>query len=101
MLFMDYGAIVDGYRHNKYPEYPVVVSEIASISRDEKEVFAFTTQLVNWMDECPWIFEYSFFGCMKELADSFVSPAAQLMDSEGKMKPLMAKLMNEQPMSAV
>ncbi|KAH8591100.1 glycosyl hydrolase catalytic core-domain-containing protein [Bisporella sp. PMI_857] len=87
--------------HNKYPDFPVVVSEIASNSRDKKDVFAFTAQLANWMDECPWIFEYSFFGCMKEVADDFVSPAAQLMDKDGRMTDLMKKLMHEQPMSGI
>ncbi len=88
-----------GCRHSKYPEYPVVVSEIASISRDKKDVFRFTAQVANWMDECPWVFEYAFFGCMANAADSFVSPEAQLMNHDGTFKLLMTKLMNEQPMT--
>lgn len=87
--------------HNKYPQYPVVVSEIASISRDKKEVFAFTVQLANWMDECPWVFEYAFFGCMARIADDFVSPEAQLMNPDGTFRYLMTKLMNEQPMKLI
>ena len=79
----------------------MVVSEIASISRNKKEVFAFTAQVVNWMDQCPWIFEYSFFGCMREIADGFVSPEAQLMNSDGTLKYLMTKLMKEQPMTGL
>jgi len=86
-------------RHQKYPEYHVVVSEIASTSRDKKEAFAFTAQVANWMDQCPWIFEYAFFGCMAKVADDFVSPEAQLMNSDGTLRLLMVKLMNEQPMS--
>ncbi|PMD37371.1 glycoside hydrolase family 128 protein [Hyaloscypha variabilis F] len=85
--------------HQKYPEYPVVVSEIASISRDKKDVFAFTAQVANWMDECPYVFEYSFFGCMAKCADDFVSPEAQLMNSDGTFTHLMEKLMNEQPIT--
>ncbi|TVY90487.1 hypothetical protein LAWI1_G003035 [Lachnellula willkommii] len=85
--------------HQKYPEYQVVVSEIAAISRVKKEVFAFTAQVANWMDQCPWIFEYAFFGCMAKVADDFVSPEAQLMNSDGTLRLLMVKLMNEQPMS--
>jgi len=85
--------------HQKYPEYPVVVSEIASISRDKGEVFKFTIQVSNWLDQCPWIFEYSFFGCMAKLADDFVSPEAQLMNADGTFTYLMKKLMNEQPMT--
>ncbi|KAF2452317.1 hypothetical protein BDY21DRAFT_261648, partial [Lineolata rhizophorae] len=47
--------------HEKYPSKPLVVSEIASISRDKKEVYAFTAEVANWMDDRPWIFEYGFF----------------------------------------
>jgi hypothetical protein len=77
-----------------------VVSEIACISRVQKEVFAFTAQVANWMDEYPYVFEYSFFGCMAKCADEFVSPEAQLMNPDGSFTPLMEKLMNEQPMSS-
>jgi len=87
--------------HNKYPELQVVVSEIASISRSKKEVFDFTAHLANWMDECPWIFEYSFFGCMRHVVDNFVSLEAQLMNSDGTLKYLMYKLMKEQPMTGL
>ncbi len=87
-------------RHEKYPEYLVVVSEIASISRTKKEVFEFTAQVANWMDVCPWIFEYAFFGCMTKIADDFVSPEAQLMNPDGSLRYLMKKIMNEQPMTA-
>lgn len=79
----------------------MVVSELGCISRDEKEVFAFMAHVANWLDECPWIFEYAFFGCMAKVADDFVSPAAQLMNEDGSMRHLMQKLMNEQPMSAI
>lgn len=76
----------------------MVVSEIACISRAKKEVYAFTVQVANWMDECPWIFEYAFFGCMAKVADDFVSPEAQLMNSDGSLKDLTHKLMDERPM---
>jgi hypothetical protein len=79
----------------------VVISEIASISRDKKEVFAFTAQVANWCDQCPWVYEYSFFGCMREVADNFVSPEAQLMNSDGTLRYLMHKFMNEQPMTGL
>ena len=88
-------------RHQKYPRYSIVVSEIASTSRDAKEVFAFTAEVANWMDQCPWILEYAFFGCMAKLADDFVSPQAQLMNPDGSLTDLMKKLMNEQPMTGV
>ncbi len=50
------------------------------------------------MDQCPWVYEHAFFGCMAKAADDFVSPEAQLMNSDGTLKDLMHKLMNEQPM---
>jgi hypothetical protein len=76
-----------------------VVSEIASTSRDKKEVFAFTAQVANWMDECPWVYEYAFFRCMAKVADDFVSPEAQLLNSDGTFRYLMQKFMKEQPMT--
>lgn len=53
------------------------------------------------MDQCPWVLEYSFFGCMRELADDFVSPEAQLMNTDGTMRYLMKKLMEEQPIRPI
>lgn len=50
------------------------------------------------MDEQEWIFEYGFFGCMRSVADDFVSPVAQLMNPDGTFTELMHKYMNEQPM---
>jgi hypothetical protein len=84
-------------QHEKYPKLPVIVTEVASISRKKEEVYAFTAHLANWMDKTDWIFEYAFFGCMMEVADSFVSPAAQLMKKDGSLTELMHKLMTEQP----
>lgn len=50
------------------------------------------------MDECDYIFEYAWFGCMSKVADDFVSPEAQLMDEKGNFTTLMEKLMNERPL---
>ncbi|KAI9789737.1 MAG: hypothetical protein M1835_001462 [Candelina submexicana] len=86
--------------HNKFPKPPVIVSEIASISRDKNEVLQFTAKTVNWMDQTGYIYEYGFFGCMRKLADNFVSPAAQLMNADGTFTDLMNKLMYDQPMKA-
>ncbi|KAH8884377.1 hypothetical protein GQ53DRAFT_846306 [Thozetella sp. PMI_491] len=83
--------------HDKY-HLPVVVSEIACIDRDAKKVEHFTAVMANWMDKTDWVHEYAFFGCMRHVADNFVSPAAQLMDQNGKFTPLMKRLMTEQPM---
>ncbi len=86
--------------HAKFPHQPVIVSEIASISRNYADVLGFTAQLCNWMDETDWVFEYGWFGCMEKLADNFVSPAAQLMNPDGSFKDLMFKLMYDQPIKA-
>ncbi|KAL9116452.1 MAG: hypothetical protein Q9187_007023 [Circinaria calcarea] len=83
--------------HEKYPHLPIIVSEIASTSRDYTDVLSFTAQLANWMDATAWIFEYGVFGCMRELADGVVSPAARLMNRDGAFTDLMYKLMFDQP----
>ena len=86
--------------HAKHPHQPIIVSEIASIARDLPSVMGFTVQLVNWMDKQDYVFEYGFFGCMRKLADNFVSPEAQLMKPDGNFTELMQKLMRDQPMRA-
>lgn len=83
--------------HAKHPNQHIIVSEIASTARDLPSVLGFTAQLANWMDSTDWIFEYGFFGCMRQLADSFVSPEAQLMYKDGSFTDLMMKLMYDQP----
>lgn len=84
--------------HGKFPHQPIVVSEIASTSRDYKDVLSFTVETANWMDKTGWVFEYGFFGCMRQVADGFVSPQAQLMKPDGSFTDLMFKLMYDQPM---
>lgn len=84
--------------HQQYPNQPIIVSEIASIHRNYWDVLGFTVQLANYMDSTPWIFEYGFFGCMRQPADGFVSPVAQLMNTDGTFTGLMYKIMWDQPM---
>jgi hypothetical protein len=93
-----YGADAEGakqYLREMYEIYklPVVVSELASISRDGAQVEAFTEELGRWLDGEEWVIEYGFFGCMPEVADDFVSEKAQLMDKDGNFTKLMHKLM--------
>ncbi|KAK7182136.1 hypothetical protein DPSP01_014059 [Paraphaeosphaeria sporulosa] len=83
--------------HDKFG-LPVIVSEIASIDRNYDSVHAFTRDMCNWMDGVDWIFEYAFFGCMQNMPDDFVSPAARLMDEGGNFTDLMWKYMSDQPM---
>lgn len=86
--------------HKKHPKQHVMVTEIASTSRNHGDVVQFTAKLCNWMDQTPWIFEYGFFGCMRKVADGFVSPEAQLMKPDGHFTELMKKLIHEVPMKA-
>lgn len=75
-------------RHGRYPGLPVNVSEIASISRDAREVERFSREVAAWADATEWVVEYGFFGMMRECADAFVSPQAQLMDGRGELTGL-------------
>lgn len=84
--------------HAKHPRQPLFITEVASISRDYQDVLSFTVEITNWMDKTEWVEEYGFFGCMRQVADSFVSPAAQLMKPDGQFTDLMIKLMHDQPM---
>ncbi|KAL8840884.1 MAG: hypothetical protein Q9170_001148 [Blastenia crenularia] len=84
--------------HSRYPQ-SVIVSEIASTDRNVGSVYNFTVQLANFMDNADWIFEYGFFGCMRQLADGFVSPDAQLMGPDGTFTDLMKKLQWDQPIA--
>ncbi len=86
--------------HARYKR-PIIVSEIASIARDKASVYGFTIQLANFMDETEWVFEYGFFGCMRGLADGFVSPEARLMEPDGRFTDLMMKLQWDQPIKPV
>ena len=86
--------------HSKHPKQKIFVTEVASISRNYNDVVHFTVELANWMDRTDWIEEYGFFGCMRQVADGFVSPQAQLMKPDGQFTDLMQKLMNDQPMKA-
>ncbi|MCJ1317934.1 hypothetical protein MMC15_003261 [Xylographa vitiligo] len=85
--------------HSKYSQ-PIIVSEIASIDRDGASVLGFTSQLANYMDGADWVYEYGFFGCMRQPPDNFVSPAAQLMNPDGSFTDLMDKLMYDQPIQS-
>ena len=85
--------------HDKY-QLPLYITEIASIHRNYIDVLYFTAQLANWMDDTPWVEKYFFFGYMPKLADNFVSPAAQLMNSDTSNRDLMMKLIWDRPIVA-
>lgn len=84
--------------HAQFPHQPLFITEVASISRNYQDVLAFTVEIANWMDGTDFVEEYGFFGCMRAVADDFVSPEAQLMKSDGQFTDLMYKLMYDQPM---
>ena len=64
------------------------------------KIVYFTAQLANWMDDTPWVSHYYFFGWMLHPADNFVSPAAQLMNSDTSNRDLMMKLIWDKPIVA-
>lgn len=73
------------YINEKHTQYklPVVVSEIASTSRDATSVDDFTKGISTWLDGQDFVKSYGFFGATTATVDSFVSPAAQLIDTSG------------------
>ncbi|KAJ8126221.1 hypothetical protein O1611_g7418 [Lasiodiplodia mahajangana] len=84
--------------HNKWPKLKVMVTEIACIDRNYKAVLGFTVKICNWMDTKDYIFEYGLFDFQRKVADSFVSPAAQLMDGNGNFTELGKMYVHQQPM---
>ncbi|KAI5863990.1 glycoside hydrolase family 128 protein [Durotheca rogersii] len=84
--------------HNKWPKHKVMVTEIACIDRDYKAVLAFTVKVCNWLDSQDWVFEYGLFDFQRKVADSFVSPAAQLMDGNGNFTELGKMYVHQQPL---
>ncbi|KAI0839525.1 glycoside hydrolase family 128 protein [Hypoxylon sp. FL0890] len=84
--------------HNKFPKHKVMVTEIACIDRNYQTVLAFTVQVCNWLDSQDWVFEYGLFDFQRKVADSFVSPAAQLMDGNGNFTELGKLYVSQQPM---
>lgn len=91
-----------GYMQNMYRKYglPLYITEIASIHRNYVDVLYFTAQVTRWMDNTDYVSKYFFFGYMPKLADSFVSPAAQLMNSDTSNRDLMMKLIWDRPIIA-
>ncbi|KAL7624219.1 hypothetical protein AAE478_005778 [Parahypoxylon ruwenzoriense] len=86
--------------HKKWPQHPVMVTEIACIDRDYQAVVNFTVKICNWMDNQNWIFEYGLFDFQRNPADGFVSPAAQLMHPDGNFTELGNMYVHQQPMTA-
>jgi uncharacterized protein YkwD len=75
-----------------------MVTEIACIDRDYRAVLNYTVKICNWMDQQDWLFEYGLFDFQRKVADSFVSPAAQLMDAQGNFTELGKMYCHQQPM---
>ncbi|KAI2605124.1 glycoside hydrolase family 128 protein [Hypoxylon fragiforme] len=69
-------------QHDTY-KLPMIGGEIASVNRDRAQVDLFTKEVSKWLDAQSWVVEYGFFGVSTKPADTFVSPAAQLMDGSG------------------
>ncbi|KAI6089191.1 glycoside hydrolase family 128 protein [Hypoxylon rubiginosum] len=71
-------------KHTTY-NLPVIIGEIASTSRDATQVVTFTKEVSKWLDKPAqsWVVEYGFFGVSTSVDDDFVSPAAQMLNSNG------------------
>lgn len=80
--------------HTKY-NLPLFVNEMASTSRDSADVQTFSDTMKQWMDEPEqsWIAQYGFFGASLAVANDWVSPEAQLLDSSGSWTSLGKDLM--------
>lgn len=74
-------------QHKAHP-LPVIVSEIASTSRDPASVDAFSKKISQWLDTTDYVNSYGFFGATPGPVNEFVSPAAQLIDTSGAWTPL-------------
>lgn len=90
------------YMQSMYQKYrlPLYITEIASTHRNYVDVLYFTSQVTNWMDDTDYIAKYFFFGWTPKLVDNFVSPAAQLMNSDTSNRDLMMKLIWDRPIIA-
>lgn len=90
------------YMQSMYQKYrlPLYITEIASIHRNYVDVLYFTAQVTKWMDDTDYVVLYFFFGWMPRPADNFVSPAAQLMNSDTSNRDLMMKLIWDRPIIA-
>ncbi|KAJ4390937.1 hypothetical protein N0V93_004536 [Gnomoniopsis smithogilvyi] len=78
--------------HSKY-NLPVFVNEIACTSRDSADVKQFSDEMTTWMEQQDWIQQYGFFGVSLQVANSWVSPEAQLLDTSGAWTTLGKDLM--------
>lgn len=78
--------------HSKY-NLPIFVNEIACTSRDAGQVQQFSDTMTTWMEQQSWIAQYGFFGASLSVANSWVSPEAQLLDSAGAWTSLGKDLM--------
>ncbi|KAH7039748.1 glycosyl hydrolase catalytic core-domain-containing protein [Microdochium trichocladiopsis] len=67
---------------------PLIVSEIASTSRNYNDVYKFTTTMSDWLDGQSKVKMYGFFGVSRQPVNDFVSPQAQLLDTSGSWTAL-------------
>ncbi|RYE21587.1 MAG: hypothetical protein EOP45_09370 [Sphingobacteriaceae bacterium] len=82
--------------HDKH-QIPLYITEMASIDRNYKNVLEFTGKLCNFCDNTWWVERYALFAIMPRVADGFVSPAAQLLNSNGSFRDLLYKFIYDSP----
>ena len=74
-------------RHERHG-LDVVIVELASTSRDGAVVDRFSKEVGAWLDEQSWVLAYGLFGVERSPVNDFISPAAQLLDAEGRWTEL-------------
>ncbi|KAI1343449.1 glycosyl hydrolase catalytic core-domain-containing protein [Xylariaceae sp. FL0016] len=67
---------------------PLVVNEISSTSRTQSDVTTFSETMADYMDNLDWVHAYGFTGVSLQVADSYSSPEAQQLNSDGSMTAL-------------
>ncbi|CAJ2503400.1 Uu.00g107940.m01.CDS01 [Anthostomella pinea] len=87
---LDYaqGFIESGYKDYGNSKIPVMITEMSSTSRDPAQVQQFIEQMSTYLDGKDWVHAYGFTGVSTAVADSFSSPAAQLLSSDGTLNAL-------------
>jgi len=72
--------------HGKYPNTSIWVTEFASTSTNETEVFSFLNASISYLDGLPWIERYSWFGFFRPQAGN--NTFYNLLGDDGSLNQL-------------
>ncbi|KJA23184.1 glycoside hydrolase family 128 protein [Hypholoma sublateritium FD-334 SS-4] len=79
-----------GQVHTQFPGRPLWVTEFASTSLNDTEVYNFMVNTTSYMDSLSWIEGYSWFAFLRKQSGS----AYNLMDAHGSLTTLGANYIN-------